>query len=126
MSALRLKLGLTALFAATSAPTLSQYPSASEPTLEASPIVVRGVSIVQLSEGTVSAPSDILISGGKIVEISPAGTLPTPTGAITIDGHNKFALPGLIDVHAHIGEGGHCLTAMPAGRGPLANSFVMA
>jgi imidazolonepropionase-like amidohydrolase len=106
MSALRLKLGLTALFAATSAPTLSQYPSASELTLEASPIVVRGVSIVDLSEGSISAPSDILISGGKIVQISPAGTLSAPTGAITVDGHNKFALPGLIDVHAHIGEGG--------------------
>lgn len=69
-------------------------------------IVVLGVSIVDAARGTVSPPQDILIEGGRIATITPAGTAPAPGGARRIDAAGLFAMPGLIDVHAHVGEGG--------------------
>lgn len=123
MPAPKSSLALVALFAASCAPALSQPRAISEITPEASPILVRGVSIVHPSKDAVDAPSDILINGGKIIEIAPAGTLLAPSGAITMDASGKFALPGLIDVHAHVGEGG----AMPntdASRARALNQFL--
>lgn len=123
MSALKSSLALFALFAASCTSTLSQPRAVSETTFDATPILVRGVSIVHPSKGTVDAPSDILIDGGKIIEIAPGGTLLAPSRAMTIDGSGKFALPGLIDVHAHVGEGG----AMPntdASRARALNQFL--
>ncbi|MGC9398084.1 MAG: adenine deaminase [Anaerolineae bacterium] len=46
-------------------------------------------------------PADIGISGGIIVFAGPgAWSGPSPTE--TLDGHGKFAVPGLIDTHIHI------------------------
>ena len=69
-------------------------------------LVVLGVSIVDAARGTASTPQDILIEGGRIAAITPAGTAPAPSGAARIDAAGQFAIPGLIDVHAHVGEGG--------------------
>lgn len=69
-------------------------------------LVVTGVSIVNPEEGTVSPPQDILINGGHIAAVVSAGALSIPAGTTQIDGTNRFALAGLIDVHAHVGEGG--------------------
>lgn len=123
MSAFKSSLALLALITASCAPALPEPRTVSEMTSDAGPILIRGVSVVHPSKGTTTAPSDILINGGKIIEIAPRGTLPTPNGAVLVDGNGKFAVPGLIDVHAHIGEGG----AMPntdASRARALNQFL--
>ncbi len=69
-------------------------------------IVIAGVSIVDPERGTTSAPQDIVVEDGRIATISPAGTASAPSGATRLDGTGRFAIAGLIDVHAHVGEGG--------------------
>lgn len=69
-------------------------------------LFVTDVSIVDPASGSTSAPQDILIEAGKIATIAPAGTLTAPAGTPRIDGAGRFAMAGLIDVHAHLGEGG--------------------
>lgn len=69
-------------------------------------LLVAGISIVDTSSGAVSPPQDILIADGMISAVAPAGALTVPAGTPHIDGSGRFALPGLIDVHAHVGEGG--------------------
>lgn len=69
-------------------------------------LIITSVSIIDPAAGSTSAPQDILIEAGRIVTIAPAGTLRPPAGAPHIDGTGRFALAGLIDVHAHVGEGG--------------------
>ena len=69
-------------------------------------LLVTGVFIVDPQQGSTSAPQDILIEAGRIAMIAPAGTLTTPAGASRLDGAGRFAMAGLIDVHAHLGEGG--------------------
>ena len=69
-------------------------------------LVVTGVSIIDPESGSASVPQDILIRSGTIAAIAPAGALTVPRGTPHLDGSGRFAMPGLIDVHAHVGEGG--------------------
>ena len=69
-------------------------------------LVIAGVSIDDAVRGTTCAPQDIVVEGGRIATIAPTGTVSAPSGAMRVDGTGRFAIPGLIDVHAHVGEGG--------------------
>jgi imidazolonepropionase-like amidohydrolase len=68
-------------------------------------LVITGVSIVDAVRGTTSAPQDVVVEGGRIATIAPTGSVSAPSGATRVDGTGRFAIPGLIDVHAHFGEG---------------------
>lgn len=88
-----------------SAGMVAQISSPSTSAREAT-LVITGVSIVDAERGTTSAPLDIVVEGGRITRIAPTGRVSAPSGAMRVDGTGRFALPGLIDVHAHVGEGG--------------------
>lgn len=45
----------------------------------------------------------IVIDGNRISAIGPAGAVPIPAGAKRIDVAGKTIMPGIIDVHAHLG-----------------------
>jgi imidazolonepropionase-like amidohydrolase len=84
-----------------------QPPSIAAPVTPAdNSLVITGVSLIDTEQGTVSEPQDILIDRGRIAAVAPAGALTVPAGIRQVDGSNRFALAGLIDVHAHVGEGG--------------------
>lgn len=98
-------LALCAAFCATPpSQAVAQTPSSSAVSQGA--LIITGVSVVDPATGLTSAPQDIVIQAGRIVTVAPAGTLSLPAGAEHIDGAGQFALAGLIDVHAHVGEGG--------------------
>jgi imidazolonepropionase-like amidohydrolase len=69
-------------------------------------LVITSVSIVDAVRGTTSAPQDVVIEEGRIVTIAPTGTVSASMSATRVDATGHFAIPGLIDVHAHVGEGG--------------------
>jgi imidazolonepropionase-like amidohydrolase len=69
-------------------------------------LLIERVSVVDTENGSVSAPRDILIRSGRIAAVAPASTLSVPRDTRRLDGSGRFAMPGLIDVHAHVGEGG--------------------
>lgn len=69
-------------------------------------MLIRSVSVLDTETGTVSAPQDILIADGRIAFVGLAGATSVPAGTPEIDGTGLFAMPGLIDAHAHVGEGG--------------------
>ncbi|CAN7250940.1 amidohydrolase family protein [Brevundimonas sp. LjRoot202] len=76
------------------------------PAAAAGSLVITGVSIVDPENGVASDPHDILIEAGRIVAMVPAGTLRGAGGVPRLDASGLFAMAGLIDVHAHVGEGG--------------------
>lgn len=45
----------------------------------------------------------ILVSDGKIEAIAPQGEVQVPEGYTEIDHKDRFAMPGMIDVHSHVG-----------------------
>ena len=78
-----------------------QMPDAARPVL-----FISGASLIDPAAGSASPPQDILVLEGRIAAITPAGAVQPPEGATRIDASGRFALAGLIDVHAHLGEGG--------------------
>lgn len=68
--------------------------------------IITGISVIDTERGAASDPADIFIRDSRILKVTKAATSSYPTAAIMIDGSGQYALPGLIDVHAHIGEGG--------------------
>jgi imidazolonepropionase-like amidohydrolase len=48
----------------------------------------------------------ILVSGGKIEAVGPRDKIKVPAGYTVIDHGDKFAMPGLVDVHSHVGGSG--------------------
>ncbi|MFH1313372.1 MAG: amidohydrolase family protein [Candidatus Eisenbacteria bacterium] len=51
----------------------------------------------------------IIIQDGRIHEIGPSQTVKVPDRAALIDGRNKYLMPGLADMHAHVIEVDHLL-----------------
>src|SRR5438477_1724494 len=58
----------------------------------------------------VASNSTVIIAGGRIEAIGPAGSTPVPAGAARIDGKGKWVIPGLIDSHVHFFQSGNLYT----------------
>jgi Tol biopolymer transport system component len=67
---------------------------------KAEPMLIRNVRIVDGTGAPKTAPSDILIDGGRIVRIAPAGSL-SSNGVSTLEAAGRVVIPGLMDLHAH-------------------------
>lgn len=66
------------------------------------PVLLKNVRIIDLEKERVSDRlSDITIEKGRISLIAPSGKI-DQSGFATIEGGNRFVLPGLIDCHIHI------------------------
>ncbi|RAK50765.1 amidohydrolase family protein [Phenylobacterium deserti] len=60
-----------------------------------------------LIDGTGAAPapnSGLIIQDGRITWVGPAASLRAPAGASTVDLSGKYVMPGLIDLHVHLGN----------------------
>jgi imidazolonepropionase-like amidohydrolase len=66
----------------------------------AKPILIKGVTILTMTHGTV-ANGSVLIENGKIKAAGP--TIPVPPNADIIDTRGKFLLPRLIKPYSHTG-----------------------
>lgn len=60
-------------------------------------------------------PSDVVISGGRIVDIAPRGAL-RPVGEV-LDGGGGWLVPGLWDHHVHMTQWAHASRRVSIGRG---------
>lgn len=61
----------------------------------------------RLIDGTGGAPvesSTVIVRDGRIEAAGPASRIPVPRGVPTIDVRGKSILPGLWDMHAHVGQ----------------------
>src|SRR5262245_55994755 len=48
----------------------------------------------------------ILVAGGKVQAIGPRDKITVPPGYEVVDHSDKFAMPGLVDAHSHVGGTG--------------------
>src|SRR4051794_23584178 len=69
-------------------------------------LIHNGIVITMDPARRVLEGAAVAISGGRIVEIGPADQLKSRHGsARTIDARRKAVLPGMVDLHAHMGGG---------------------
>ncbi|MEJ7812674.1 MAG: amidohydrolase family protein, partial [Gemmatimonadaceae bacterium] len=67
---------------------------------------LRGARILDPGSGTYSAPSVILVEGGRLGRVLPAAAYRADLADSTVDLSGKIVLPGLIDAHVHLSLGG--------------------
>ncbi|MGZ8290050.1 MAG: amidohydrolase family protein [Telluria sp.] len=74
--------------------------------------VVRNARVFDSEKATVGVPSDVYVLRGRITAILPAGS-PVRGAVNDIDAAGRIMLPGLFDMHGHVGrwEGGLNLSA---------------
>jgi hypothetical protein len=64
--------------------------------------LIRNARIFDSERATVGAPSDVLIADGRIISISAAGDEKRHADH-SVDAAGRVLLPGLFDMHAHVG-----------------------
>lgn len=68
---------------------------------KSNPIVIVGGNILDVAKKEYIKNSSVLVDGGMIKKIGPAGSFSIPAGATVIHAEGKTILPGLWDMHAH-------------------------
>lgn len=69
----------------------------------AGPVRIRNVRLFDPKAKALTEPRDVVVFGQKISEIVPTGSIATP-GETTVDGAGGTLVPGLYEMHGHIGQ----------------------
>ncbi len=67
-------------------------------------IAITGVTVFDAESGTNVPDQMVVISGNRISAVGPSKSFKAPPGALIVAGHGKTLLPGLWDMHVHIGD----------------------
>ncbi|MBI1804789.1 MAG: PD40 domain-containing protein [Ignavibacteria bacterium] len=66
-------------------------------------IALIGATVISMKGDEVIPNATILVEKNRIKEIGPSSSVLVPTGAAKVDVSGKYVMPGMIDVHAHVG-----------------------
>jgi imidazolonepropionase-like amidohydrolase len=66
--------------------------------------VLKNFTLIDGTERAPVAAAAMIIDSGRISWIGPVAQLKTPTAAESVDLSGKFVMPGLIDLHVHLGN----------------------
>jgi imidazolonepropionase-like amidohydrolase len=64
--------------------------------------VFINVNVVPMTSETIAAAQTVVVENGKIVTIGAVDDIPIAEDAFVIDGTDRFLMPGLSEMHAHI------------------------
>ncbi len=76
------------------------------PTLAVEPVAFINVNVVPMSSDTIIAEQTVVIRDGLIDTIGPVDAIPIPEDAKVVDGTDRFLMPGLAEMHAHVPQAG--------------------
>lgn len=86
------------------AATPSADPRGTRAVQPAPPLVLAGISVVDVRRGGIIPNVDLFIVDGTIASIAPHGTVPVPAASHVSDESGRYVIPGLIDMHAHLSD----------------------
>jgi imidazolonepropionase-like amidohydrolase len=89
---------LLALASCTDGPELVRWPQSPSPS-----VLIQDVSILNVEDGSIENNQEVLLSGNRIAAITTVGGTAPPPGTRRISGSGATLLPGLIDMHGHVG-----------------------
>lgn len=102
--AMMVALAVTALGRVSPAQTLAGRPPV--PGAPAGVTAFVDVGVIPMDTERTLLHQTVLIREGRIAALGPVATLQVPPGAIRIDGQGRYLMPGLADMHAHLGNVG--------------------
>jgi len=70
------------------------------------PTVFINVNVVSMTEDLVVAGQTVIVDDGLIISIGPVDTTPMPKDSKIVDGTDRYLMPGLAEMHAHIPDVG--------------------
>jgi imidazolonepropionase-like amidohydrolase len=82
-------------------PTLLASPSAPAP----KPLAFTHISVIDGTGARTRSDQTVVITGDRITAMGSTETLKLPAGVVRVDATGKFLMPGLWDMHVHIGSG---------------------
>lgn len=68
-------------------------------------VALTNADVVDVAAGTLLRRQTIVIRGGRIDQVGPASVVRIPPGSTRIDVPGRFVIPGLWDMHVHLGAG---------------------
>ena len=66
-------------------------------------LAIVGVNVVPMDTEVVLSDQTVIIRGDRIISVSARGRTEVPADARVIDGRGRFLMPGLQDMHVHVG-----------------------
>jgi imidazolonepropionase-like amidohydrolase/Tol biopolymer transport system component len=66
-------------------------------------IALVGARVITMNGARVIDSATVLVEGNRITAVGPSGSVRIPAGAARLDLKGKTIMPGIIDVHAHVG-----------------------
>src|ERR1700733_10658414 len=79
----------------------STSPKSSSPVVAQTSIV--DVNVIDVRSGAVRPHMNVVIAGDRIAAVGPLSATQVPAQATVIDGKGRFLIPGLWDMHIHVG-----------------------
>lgn len=67
------------------------------------PLALTDVTVIDVDRGERLAQRTVVIRNGRIEALGPSGTTAVPEGAQAVSGRGQFLMPGLWDMHVHLG-----------------------
>ncbi|NQV87291.1 MAG: amidohydrolase family protein [Woeseiaceae bacterium] len=64
--------------------------------------VFVNVNVLPMSSEIVLTQQSVVVVDGKIAQIGDVDTVPVPKGSAVVDGTDRFLMPGLAEMHAHV------------------------
>ena len=64
--------------------------------------VFVNVNVVPMSDESIRTSQTVVVTDGKISAIGAVDDVPVPEGAAIIDGTDRYLMPGLAEMHAHV------------------------
>ena len=66
--------------------------------------VIVHATVLTMLDSVARGDQTVIVTNGRITWVGPSSRANIPKGAATIDAAGKFLLPGLADMHVHVGE----------------------
>jgi imidazolonepropionase-like amidohydrolase len=70
----------------------------------AGPLVFRHATVFDAERAVMVPRTTVVVTGNRITAVGPDGSIPEPAGATVVDASGKSLLPGLWDMHVHVGD----------------------
>ncbi len=67
------------------------------------PLAITGATLIDGSGEPPLPDATVVVEDGRFTRVGPGTTTPPPAGVEVIDARGKFMIPGLCDMHVHVG-----------------------